>query len=189
VDNFRILILRGLIFASLEMGLAAPAASAEPAESQVVDSTTGTPIAGAIVLARYGADGQWHEAETDGAGAFMVDRPAGVAADDVFVAVYKYGYTLWNNQSVLRFDVPIRPGVIFSPPAERQDKSLPARIRLEPFPANGNWGVHAWFLKLFAEGDGKPHLRPKFARAIEREIGEAERKRDAYCRRTPSECQ
>ena len=160
---------------ALVLLLAAGVGQAEPLQTQVVDARTGQPIEGAVVLGLWLRDGGppvQAEGETDAQGRFSLDRPAPVASPGgEFVIVYKDGYVVWNNVEVFQ---PTEQPPWYQP---RQDTRIPARILLEPFPANGNHARHLWYIDSATGASQRGWGQiPKFERAIQRERDEALKK-------------
>lgn len=137
--------------------------------SQVVDAQTGQPIPGAVALgvwtSRAGLPGLAYgtlvgvqEAETDAEGRFGLERPAGAyGAEYESITVYTFGYVAWNNHSIF-------------PSGWRKDTSVPAWIRLDPFPPGESRQRHIDFISIETGRAYGTGATPKFQSAIRREI-------------------
>ena len=159
----------GLLPLALLLGLAllATGCVTGPIRSQVLDTQTGQPVPGAIVL------GVWtktvgfgltrtelvgvKEVEVDDQGRFILDRPAASYGEES-VTVYKFGYVAWNNEEV------------FPRGKHRPDVHVPTQILLELFPGDWSHQEHIYFIgRVTSSGLSVLGGRPRFDKAIDRE--------------------
>jgi len=136
---------------------------------QVLDAQTGQPIPGAVVLGVWtkggGVPGLAHtdlvgvrEAETDGEGRFELEGVSGWLLDEKKITVYKFGYVAWSNQ------------FLFPTFNRREETGVPAQVRLEIFPSEGNHREHMRFISLGSAAGVYDEMNPKFQKAIDREL-------------------
>ncbi len=138
--------------------------------SQVVDTKTGQPVQGAVVLGvwtkQVGLLGMYRtelvgvkEVGVDAQGRFELERPGDLSVDEEKITVYKFGYVAWSNQ------------FLFPSFQRREDTRVPDKIPLDPFPFGGNHQDHMGFIRMATSSSlsaGDPAY-VKWRNALERE--------------------